>query len=54
MGVIDIVASDVHSSRRRSPTVSSRLKILEHELRIDEVDKIIENSYIFAGLASRV
>jgi hypothetical protein len=28
------------------------LKILENELGIDEIDKIIENSYMFAGLAS--
>jgi protein-tyrosine phosphatase len=50
MGVIDVVASDAHSSRRRPPTVSSGLKILEDEIGIDKVDKIIENSYIFAGL----
>ncbi len=53
MCVIDIVASDAHCSRRISPTVSSGLKIRENELGIDEVDKIFENSYIFAGLASR-
>lgn len=52
MGVIDVVASDAHSSRRRPPIVSSGLKILEDEIGIDDVDKIIENSYTFAGLAS--
>jgi len=52
MGVIDIVASDAHSSRRRLPIVSEGLKILGDEIGPDEVDRIICNSYKVAGLES--
>ena len=51
-GVIDIVASDAHSSRRRLPIVSEGLKILRDEIGPDGVDKIISNSYKVAGLES--
>jgi len=52
MGVLDIVSSDAHSTRRRRPIVSSGLKVLEAEIGSDKIDEIIENSYNVIGLKS--
>jgi len=52
MGVLDIVSTDAHSTRRRRPIVSAGLKILEAELGSDKIDELIENSYKVAGLKS--
>ena len=52
LGVLDIVASDAHSTRRRRPIVSAGLRILEDEIGSDKVNEIIENSYKVIGLAS--
>lgn len=49
-GLIDIVASDCHSSTRRLPVVSRGLDILRDKIGSPEVDKIIRNSYQIVGL----
>lgn len=52
MGVVDVISSDAHSTRRRPPIVSAGLKILEHEIGLEKVNKIIENTYNIIGLVS--
>lgn len=50
MGVLDVVSSDAHSTRRRLPIVSSGLKILEAEVGSSIVDDLVKNSYKVVGL----
>lgn len=50
IGVLDIVSSDAHSTRRRCPIVSSGLKVLEAEIGSDKIDEIVQNSYNVVGI----